>query len=100
MLGKDIHSQMKRCPNKKFTMKTAVRVALDMFLNIRSFHKMGFIHRDIKMNNFVSELPSKNEKDEWQNSKVVLIDYGICKNKGAWVKDKSANANQFKQSNY
>ena len=53
LLGTDIHRLMNKSEGKKFRMETAVRVGLQMFLRIKEMHKLGYVHRDIKLNNFV-----------------------------------------------
>ena len=75
-----------------------------MFNRIRSLHRIGYVHRDIKLNNFVITLPNDNkadnsgsklkldlnpiinqgniekEKDEGPDDLTInLIDYGITK---------------------
>lgn len=52
-----------------------------MLKRIKTFHEMGFYHRDIKLNNFTINLPSEDRNKSPKEDDVVvhLIDYGICK---------------------
>jgi serine/threonine protein kinase len=63
-----------------------------MFDRIKDLHKIGLIHRDIKLNNFVInnilidsnyKISSNEEKEKKairsEDVVVNLIDYGICK---------------------
>ena len=43
-------------------------------IRIESLHKAGFIHRDIKPNNFVMGLPGSSNHDT-----VYMIDFGLSK---------------------
>jgi len=54
LLGTDILKLLSRCEDRKFRRETAIRVGLQMFNRIQDLHKVGgFVHRDIKLNNFV-----------------------------------------------
>lgn len=50
---------MAKCPGRKFKLETAIKVGLQMFNRIRSLHKIGYVHRDIKLNNYVCSLPEE-----------------------------------------
>ena len=48
---------MAKCPGRRFRIETAVRLGIQMFNRIRELHKKaGYVHRDIKLNNFVIAL--------------------------------------------
>jgi serine/threonine protein kinase len=47
------------------------RVAMDMLEAVRSFHEAGFVHRDVKPNNF------RYGRDDPDT--LYVIDYGLCK---------------------
>lgn len=97
MLGKDIQFLMTKCPLKKFKLETAIKIGVQMFKRIKDFHGIGYIHRDIKLNNYVVNLspeeisnnnkkgnnslimPKKGCEGSGKDLQVHLIDYGICK---------------------
>ncbi len=58
LLGSDIWKLLMACPEKKFSLPTAARIGLQMFNRIQALHsKCSFVHRDIKLNNFVCSSP-------------------------------------------
>lgn len=57
LLGTDMLKLLNKCQGHKFTRETAFRVGLQMFNRIKDLHKGGFVHRDIKLNNFVCTSP-------------------------------------------
>jgi serine/threonine protein kinase len=58
--------------NKLITENTLFRIALDMIILIEAFHSRGFIHRDIKPNNFLFN-------HEAPYNKLYLMDFGLSK---------------------
>ena len=57
--------------NKKFTLPTVLKLGYEFVSVLESLHKAGFIHRDIKPNNF---LLGKQDPDE-----VYLTDFGLSR---------------------
>ena len=94
---------MGKSGGRKFRIETAMKLAIQMFNRIRDLHKIGYVHRDIKLNNYVCglgdddpvksaaqrkkrELELKQAKDasgsaedDGDDGTVYLIDYGITK---------------------
>ena len=71
LLGPSLEDLFSYCKNR-FSLKTVCMLAEEMILRIEYMHKMGFIHRDIKPDNFAVGL---NE-----NANVIyLIDFGLSK---------------------
>lgn len=57
--------------HKKFGLKTVIYLTIKMLKTIRYIHSYGFIHRDIKPDNFVIGYHDKKE--------IYCIDYGLAK---------------------
>ena len=81
LLGNNLTQEMKKNKNK-FSKKTFINIALQMISRIEFIHTFGFIHCDIKPDNFVLDLSSKDDnksKDKEKDNPVVyLIDYGLA----------------------
>ena len=81
LLGNNLTQEMKKNKNK-FSKKTFINIALQMISRIEFIHTFGFIHCDIKPDNFVLDLSSKDDnksKDKEKGNPVVyLIDYGLA----------------------
>jgi len=68
--GTDLSKLIRQQPNKCLTFETAFRLTIMMLNPLEIFHSMGWVHRDIKCSNFVlAQNPTR----------VVLIDFGVCK---------------------
>ena len=81
LLGNNLTQEMKKNKNK-FSKKTFINIALQMISRIEYIHTFGFIHCDIKPDNFVLDLSSQDDnqsKDKEKDNPVVyLIDYGLA----------------------
>jgi serine/threonine protein kinase len=58
--------------DRKFSINTMFKLALDMFTLIEQFHKKGFIHRDIKPGNFIFNYTKPYNK-------LYIMDFGLSK---------------------
>ena len=74
-LGPSVESVFKK-NRKMFTNDVIASVAIDMIKCVRGVHEIGFLHKDIKLNNFVFEVEPTNNHSL---PKVMLIDFGLCK---------------------
>lgn len=57
---------------RKFSVSTILQIGLQIVNRLEAIHKKGFVHRDIKANNF---MVGKGEK----NKIVYVIDFGLSK---------------------
>lgn len=70
LLGDSLEQLRHKQSRKKFRLKTVILLAIQILDIIREIHDRGYIHRDIKPDNFVVGY-------EKQNSKIFCIDFGI-----------------------
>lgn len=71
LLGPSLEDLFNYC-NRKFTLKTVLLLADQMIARVEYMHLRGFLHRDIKPDNFLMGLGRRA-------SQVYVIDYGLAK---------------------
>jgi len=72
LLGQSLENLFTYC-RRKFTIKTAVMVGIQMIERLEFLHKNNFIHRDIKPDNFLIGLRKRDQHI------VHMIDFGLAK---------------------
>ncbi|KAI9011906.1 kinase-like domain-containing protein [Phycomyces nitens] len=71
LLGPSLEDLFNFC-NRKFSLKTSLLLADQMISRIEYIHRKGFIHRDIKPDNFLMGIGKRGNQ-------VNIIDFGLAK---------------------
>ena len=71
LLGPSLSHFLKKIPEHKFNLSTAVRASFHILKCIEAFHIFGFVHRDIKPGNILTR--------EGLENPLCLIDFGLAR---------------------
>ncbi|VDM46925.1 unnamed protein product [Toxocara canis] len=72
LVGRSIDRIQREMPDRNFSLRTSIKLALQTVESIEDLHEIGYIHRDIKPQNFTMGL-NKNAET------VFLLDFGIAR---------------------
>ena len=98
LLGPSLDKLFIYC-GKSFPMKTICLIGIDIVKRLRSMHKNGLLHRDLKPNNFTWGNYSKNyfsmnhcTNQDYDTKLIYLIDFGLSEyyidpKTGAYIKN-------------
>lgn len=73
LLGPNLSTLLKKCPCKHFSLSTAVRVGIQTLEAIEALHRVGFLSRDIKPQNFAIGVGENGA-----NRRIVMFDFGLA----------------------
>ena len=71
LLGYSLEELFNYC-GRRFSLKTVLSLGISMLHRLKHVHSRGFVHRDIKPDNFLFGLGENAET-------LYLIDFGLCK---------------------
>lgn len=74
LLGKDLHKLRSEQPDRKFTLNTATKLAIQTLRACEELHRIGYISRDIKPGNFAPGI-----KENRQNRTIFMYDFGLAR---------------------
>lgn len=70
LLGDSLDVKLHKSKCKKLPLKTIILLAIQMIEAVKYIHNNGYIHRDLKPDNFVMDI---------KNKRLYLIDFGLAK---------------------
>ncbi|PAV64045.1 hypothetical protein WR25_04949 [Diploscapter pachys] len=75
LLGDNLKYLKQACKNERMTEKTWSRVGVQCLYGLKLVHDKGFVHRDIKPNNFVL-----GHRDDAERARIVhVLDFGLSR---------------------
>ncbi|XGW12595.1 hypothetical protein V3C99_013345 [Haemonchus contortus] len=97
LLGENLKSLKLSCPNELMSPKTWSRLAVQCLYSVKLVHDHGYIHRDIKPNNFVM-----GHRDDYERARLVhILDFGLARSyaalrNGKWVARRARGTAEFR----
>lgn len=74
--GPNLKSMLRKCKTKRFSIKTALQIGIQMVDRLKTLHEIGYLHLDIKPDNILMGAKDRSHEDA---STLVLIDFGLSK---------------------
>eukprot|EP00750_Incisomonas_marina_P003416 INCI13108.1.p1 GENE.INCI13108.1~~INCI13108.1.p1 ORF type:complete len:712 (+),score=96.50 INCI13108.1:282-2417(+) len=75
-MGENLSAVKRRCARgHTFCVRDAVVTALHILRCLRAVHRVGYVHRDVKLSNFVLGPPSSAQ----DGARVFVIDFGLSR---------------------
>lgn len=73
--GPDLQKMLDSSRYGRFSVKTTVQVGLQLIDRLESLHKLGFIHKDLKLENI---LIGTSDKSDLRSSEIIVVDFGLA----------------------
>lgn len=71
LLGKELSELRRRMPSRKFSRGSCIKIGIQAIQALCDMHTAGFIHRDVKPDNFACHFVQKNL--------IILFDFGLAR---------------------
>ncbi|CAJ0595920.1 unnamed protein product [Cylicocyclus nassatus] len=98
LLGENLKELKLNCPKEYMTAKTWTRIAIQCLYSVKLVHDYGFVHRDIKPNNFVM-----GYREDYERARLVhILDFGLSRSyaiqskDGTWVARRARGTAEFR----
>ncbi|KJH50198.1 kinase domain protein [Dictyocaulus viviparus] len=97
LLGENLKSLKINCPKELMSPNTWSRIAVQCLYSVKLVHDYGYVHRDIKPNNFVM-----GYRHDLERARIVhILDFGLARSyaafkNGKWVARRARGSAEFR----